>query len=67
LKDFIIQNIYEPGVAFNEWFLVKAENKKDAINKVYEQYGFEFRKKDFKAYTLTEFYQMGDESVVSIH
>jgi hypothetical protein len=68
VKDFIVENIYELPVAYNKWFLVKANNKKEALNKVYNRNGGEFRKKDFTVYTLKEFYKFEDnEDVVVIH
>lgn len=65
MKNYIVQNIYHLPLSFNEWFLVKAKTKKEAVNKVYERCGEDFNKKDFKAYTLEEFYE--DSDVVVIH
>jgi hypothetical protein len=65
MKNYIVQNIYEIPVAYDEWFLVKAENKKDALHKVFIRYGYECKKTDFKVFTLEEFYE--NEDVVVIH
>jgi len=45
---------------FNNQFLVRAKNKKDAIEKVYSQFGDEFSKRDFKAYLVNKEFQHSD-------
>ena len=65
MNNYIVKNIYEIPLAFNEWFLVKANNKKEALEKVYAEHGHEFNKKDFEVFTLDEFYD--NEDVVVIH
>lgn len=60
MKDYIVQNIYTLPVCYNEYFLVKANNKNAAIDRVYKEYGEEFSKKDFKAYTLDDIYKLSD-------
>lgn len=47
---YIVMNIDEPE--YNRTFIVKALNKIDAINKVHEMYGEEYRKKDFIAHAI---------------
>lgn len=64
-NSYIVKNIYELPISYNEWFLVKAFNKKEALSKVYDDYGYDFHKKDFIVYTLEEFYS--GEDVVVIH
>lgn len=66
VRDYIVENIYELPVAYNKWFLVKAKNKKEAIDKVYDRNDREFKKKDFAAYTLKEFYDMGNSENVAV-
>lgn len=65
MKDYIVKNCHNSLLSYNEWFLVKANNKKEAIEIVYNNYGYEFHKKDFKAYTLKEMYD--DEQIIVIH
>lgn len=48
MKDYIVTCDY-PCLIYNEIFLVSAKDVKDAISQVYEQYGNEFKKSDFKA------------------
>lgn len=68
MKDYIVKNIYELSVSYNEYFLVQANTKKEAVDKVYETQKHEFNKKDFKAYTLAELYKQADtEGIYVIH
>lgn len=60
MKNYIVQNVYELPLSYNEWFLVKADSKKEALYKVYKQYGYDFNKNDFKVYSLDEFYKNSD-------
>lgn len=42
---------------------MRARNKKEAVDKACTEYGTEYKKKDFKAYSLEEF-QSGEDVVV---
>lgn len=65
MKYYMVQNVYEHPVEYNEWFLVKANTKKEALDKVYQQNKDEFTRKDFKVYTLEEMYEdSGDVAVI---
>lgn len=59
MKNYIVHNTY-PCLAYNEIFLVRANNKKEAISKTHKHYGKEFFKKDFVATEVEEYYDNGD-------
>ena len=64
MKYYIVENIEEPE--YNKIFLTKAKNKKKALENVYVEYGEEYRKKDFKALLLEDFYEEGDVDKVAV-
>lgn len=55
MKEYIVTCEY-PCLSYNEIFLVLAKDSKDAINKVYEEYGSEFNKSDFQARSAGSFH-----------
>jgi len=70
LNYYIVENIYELGTGFNQYFLVKEKNKKEALDKVYELHrDEELRREDFTVHTLDEFYKRENvtDGVAVIH
>ena len=53
-----------PCLSYNEIFLVSAKNAKDAIIQVYEQYGAEYKKSDFKARSIGYLHNQDGKVVV---
>lgn len=64
MKDYIVKVFDRHPMTHNEWFLVKSDNKKEAINKTHARLGGEYFKKDLKAFTLQEFYDNEDIAVI---
>lgn len=57
METYLVQNIYELPLAYGEFHLVKAKNKKEAIDLVYDIYQDEFNKKDFKATNVEDLFR----------
>ena len=47
---YLVINTEEPD--YNRSFIVEADSNKEAVDKVYEVYGEEYRKKDYKAFSI---------------
>lgn len=64
MNNYIVYNKDE--LMYNQCFLVKSYSKRQALNKVYEVYGEEYRKKDYKVYSLNQMYNDSDIEDVAV-
>lgn len=64
-KYYIVEN-EEAGLYFTAFLVKGVSTKKEALEKTYEQYGYDFCKKDFKVYGLDEYYRKYNSDGVAV-
>jgi len=68
MKDYIIE-INIPCLSYGSIFLVKANNKKEAKQKIYDYCKdiYKYKKSDVIAYSLEELYKSDNSDIVEIN
>lgn len=62
MKDYIVTNT-ESDNMHSKHYLSRAKSKKEAIDKVYREYGYDHSKKVFTANTIDDFYKNSDSEI----